>query len=120
MGVSSSCSLARHRQSGIAGLQAGGRQRHVATAAGADYSRQHHGPDGDLVDAAGLVADADDSHDHDDDREAAGSTVGGSATAAEQPAGASLKYSGLADKHRTRTQYARIQGLSSPLNVAYL
>jgi len=105
--------LDRQRQSGLARIPAGRRQRHLAHAAGADNSRQHDGPGihDDFHDAAGLVADARARHDQ-CNCDQAGRAASGAAAAVEQSAGASLNF--------RVPESAAGQGLSSPLNVAYL
>ena len=70
----------------------GGRDM-LATAAGADHSRQHDGPGDDLDDAAGLVSDAA-TVTTTTTTVKAGRTAGGSSTAVEQSAGTSLKFRG--------------------------
>ena len=93
-------------------LPAGRRQRHVTSAAGAYHSRQHDGPADDLVGTAGLVADARARH-----RPTQPLIRPVAPPAAPPPsehsAGASLNF-------RDHANLPRIQGLSSPLNVAYL
>ena len=95
--------LALDRQSRSAGFQSGGRQRHNATAAGSNYSRQHDGPGGVVDHTAGLVSDAHARHDERDRDQAVGTaavgTAAGRGIGLGQPAGASLNFRVPQSKH---------------------
>src|SRR5208337_2030714 len=83
--------LGSQRQSCRTGLPAGGWQRYVASAAGADYSRQHDGPGDDVHCSAGLVSDAGARDDECNPDQAGGPSLIGAASL-EQSTRASLNF----------------------------